>query len=465
MKARTKITLWTASFTLIVAISFSGIVFYELMEQPFRLIDRDLQDIAEVVSQTVSRNERTNHDREITLTRHPFDKYWIRVKNELGNIVITSPMTKFVDIPTRNEKKFYFVKKAIPLEKIAIPLEDSNEIVDLASHLVTFRVMVDKATLDGKVFELVVAKPIPVLVEEITELIVDILLGIILITIIAIIISYYLAGKILQPLSTINTLIKDISDYSLNKRIPLKKNMDELHVLSSSLNGMFDRLQHSFNRQKEFIGNASHELKSPLTILMLGHEEMLSKDLPQNIRPGLEKQLFTLRRLSKLVRNLLNISRLEQHETLHLEALNLTELICHVIDEFKEIFQSKNIFLETDLEPVPFTGDSEKILQMLINLVDNAIKFNLPTNGHIWIATKKTKGIIRLTITNTGMVIPEPDIPKVFDQFFRVEKSRSATFGGSGLGLTIVKQIVELHHGSISVTSTTEGLTQFTIDL
>ncbi len=465
MKARTKITLWTASLTLIVAISFSAIVFYELMEQPFRLIDRDLQDIAEVVGQTVSKSDHTDLDQKTTLTRHPFDKYWIEVKNEGGNILVASQMVKFVDIPARNDKKFYFVKKAIPLEKIGIAQEDSEEIVDLPTKLVTFRVMADRIILAGKVYELVVAKPIPVLVEEITELIVDILLGIILVTIIAVIISYYLAGKILQPLSTINTLIKDISDNSLDKRIPLGKNKDELHVLSRSLNGMFDRLQHSFGRQKEFIGNASHELKSPLTILMLGHEEMLSRDLPQNIRAGLEKQLITLRRLAKLVRNLLNISRLEQHETLHLEAINLTDLICHVIDEFKEILQSKNISLETEVEPLPFTGDSEKILQMLINLIDNAIKFNLPRDGHIWIAAQKTKGIIHLTITNTGLVIPAPDVPKIFDQFFRVEKSRSATYGGSGLGLTIVKQIVDLHHGSISVTSTPEGITRFTIEL
>ena len=117
---------------------------------------------------------------------------------------------------------------------------------------------------------------------------------------------------------------------------------------------MFDRLQFSFNRQKEFIGNASHELKSPLTILMLGHEEMLAKGLPQEVRYGLEKQLTTLRRLSKLVRNLLEISRLEQHETLHHDTIHLTDLIAYVLDEFKDILQSKNIALKTALVPITF---------------------------------------------------------------------------------------------------------------
>lgn len=377
MKARIKITLWTASFTLTVAICFSGFVFYELLEQPFRLIDAELKDIAEVVGQTVSNSNTTHLEQTNSLARHPYEKYWIKVGIERGNNLFTSQMARNVEIPARSDKKFYFVKKAIPIEKIWIAQEDRDEIKDLATDLITFQVMVDKKIIKGKVIELQVAKPIPILVQELIELIGDILLGIMLFTIIAIAASYYLAGKILQPLASINSLIKNISDNSLDTRIPLGKNFDELYILARSLNGMFDRLQYSFNRQKEFIGNASHELKSPLTILMLGHEEML---------------------------------------------------------------------------------------QMVINLVDNAIKYNAPENGRIWVATQRTKEYIHLTLANTGSVIPEADLPRVFDQFFRVEKSRSATYGGSGLGLTIVKQIVELHHGTISVTSSTEGITRFAID-
>ncbi len=464
MKARSKITLWTASFTLTVAICFSGLVFYELVEQPFRLIDDDLQDIAEVAVQTIGNNDSTQGKQTNTLTRHPYEKYWIKVGSDQGITLFASPMTRYVDIPTRSDKKFYFVKKNLPLEKIWLAPEDHSERKNLATSPVLFRVLVDRNVINGKVFELQVAKPIPFLVQELIELITYILLGIVLITIIAIAASYYLAGKILQPLVAINSLIKNISDNSLDRRIPLGKNKDELFILASSLNGMFDRLQFSFNRQKEFIGNASHELKSPLTILMLGHEEMLAKELPQNVRYGLEKQLTTLRRLSKLVRNLLEISRLEQQETLHHDTIHLTDLIDYVLDEFKDILQSKNIVLETDLSPVTFVGDAEKILQMVINLVDNAIKYNAPENGQIWVATEKTKDCVCLTITNTGPIIPEQDLPKVFEQFFRVERSRSAIFGGSGLGLTIVKQIVELHQGTISVTSSAEGITRFTID-
>ncbi len=464
MKARTKITLWTASLTLTVAICFSGLICYELLEQPFRLIDAELLDIADVVGQTISKNDNTGLDHTNALTLHLYKKYWIKIDNEQGKNLFTSQMAKDVDIPARSDKKFYFVKKAIPIEKIWVAQEDRKEIKDLATDKIIFRVMVVRKIIDGKVFDLQVAKPIPFLIHELIELISGILLGIVFFTIIAIAVSYYLAGKILQPLASINSLIKNISDNSLDKRIPLGKNIDELYILARSLNGMFDRLQYSFNRQKEFIGNASHEMKSPLTILMLGHEDILTKELPQNVRGGLEKQLTTLRRLSKLIRNLLEISRLEQQDILHHETIHFTGLIDYVLDEFKDILQANNIALETVFVPITFMGDAEKILQMVINLVDNAIKYNAPENGRIWVATQKIKACIRLTIANTGSVIPEKDLPKVFEQFFRVEKSRSAAFGGSGLGLTIVKQIVELHHGTIAVTSSVEGITQFTVD-
>lgn len=464
MKARTKITLWTTFFTLAVAICFSGFVFYELLEQPVNLIDEELEDIADVAGQTVGKIDRAGIDQTDTLTRHPYEKYWIKISSEQGGNLFTSPMANSFDIPARGDKRFYFVKKSIPIEKVWVAQKDRDELKDLATNLVFFRVLVDRKKVDGQVLELQVARPLPMLVHEMIELIVDIFAGIIFFTIIAIAVSYYLAGKILQPLASINSLVKKISDNSLDKRIPLGRNIDELYVLARSLNSMFDRLQYSFNRQKEFIGNASHELKSPLTILMLGHEEMLARELPQSVREGLEKHLITLRRLSKLVRNLLEISRLVQHETLHSETINLTDLIGHVLDEFKDILQSKKIVLEKSLSPIVFIGDAEKILQMVINLVDNAIKYNRPEKGRIWVATQKTKECIRLTIVNTGPVIPEEDLQKVFEQFFRVEKSRALAFGGSGLGLTIVKHIVELHHGAISVTSSSEGITQFTVD-
>ncbi len=463
MKARTKITLWTASFTLLAGMLFSGFVFFEMMEQPIRLVDRELEQVGDVLTQTLNSADQLLEISSTIPARHPFDRYWIRIGNKQATL-FASAMAKEMDIPSRSDQKFYFAKKSVPLKKIWIAQEDNGEIDDITGDIVPFRVMVNQIKIDGIWYPLLIAKPIPILMGELTEVVFDTLLGMLAFTFMAIAGSYYLGGKFLQPLASINTLIKDINDNSLDKRISLGKNHDELYVLARSLNGMFDRLHYSFHRQSEFIANAAHELKSPLTILLLGHEEMLSGSLSPAVRARVEKHINTLRRLAKLVQNLLKISRLEQLETLQLETVLLTDLINHVIEEFADILQVKNISLDTHLESVSFAGDKEKILQMLINLFDNAIKYNTAENGHIWITTQQTQECIRFTIANSGLQISEEDQPKIFDQFFRVEKSRSAMFGGSGLGLTIVKKIVALHHGRISVTSTSAGVTRFTVD-
>ena len=117
MKARTKVTLWTASFTHIVAICFSGFVFFELLEQPYRLIDRELRDIGEIVTQIVSLGDKTRPDKMRVLAQHPYKRYWITVKNEQGGTLFTSQLTEDVEIPLRKNKDFYLVKRAIPLEK------------------------------------------------------------------------------------------------------------------------------------------------------------------------------------------------------------------------------------------------------------------------------------------------------------------------------------------------------------
>lgn len=242
------------------------------------------------------------------------------------------------------------------------------------------------------------------------------------------------------------------------------KSKDELYSLASSLNSMFDRLEHSFQRQRNFIGNASHEMKSPLTILMLGHEEMLLGNLPEEIRTDLEKQLFSMRRLNKLIRDLLSIARLEQQEGLSREPVNLDELIHGVLEDYEAILNVKQINVTTRIPYLTFSADHEKLQRLFINLIDNAIKYNCDMDGQLDIQAKQKNAFTLITVTNSGITIPAGDIPKIFNQFYRVEKSRAQVYGGTGLGLTIAQRIVEMHGGSIEVTRA-KGYTTFLITL
>jgi signal transduction histidine kinase len=326
--------------------------------------------------------------------------------------------------------------------------QDSNDDV-------LFRVLVFREQINGRKVEIRIAKPIEDLEEELIALVVEIGIGLFLCALIIFILGYALAGRILRPISAIIKQSREISEKSLDKRIPLEKTRDELYELSVALNKMFDRIQHSFNRQKEFVGSASHELKSPITLLMLAQEEMLmSEKLSPSAENSLMKQLETSRRMSHLVKNLLDLSRMEQQDFLHTKLIDLTGMVERVLDDYADVIAEKQICIQNQMNAAcQVVGDPEKRFRLFVNLIDNAIRYNLTTQGIIKIMAAKSKKEVCIEILNSGRKIPEQDLSRLFDQFYRVEKSRSQALGGSGLGLTIVKKIVTLHNGRITISN------------
>ena len=459
MKIRQKITLWISATTLIAAVSFSSFVFLEMIEQPYYLIDSELKHMAEALFGQF----RSNSGQPLTIDEkflpNPTAKYWIRLLDPNGATLFASAMTRYTDIPLLPAKKAYNVENVIPREQIQLGQDAHDE--------VAFRVRVVRAAINGAGCTLLIARPIEELEEEMADLLHE--LGAILITcfILGVLFSYTLAGRILQPIVTINRLVREINEKSLDTRIPLGKSKDELYTLSVSLNQMFDRLQNSFARQKDFIASASHELKSPIALLLLSQEEMLqSPDLPDHVRNDLASQHNSLQRMTRLIRNLLDLSRLEQQTALAREQVNLAELAEQVLEDYREVVAASLILLETDFEAELYVqGDQEKLRRLLINLVDNAIRYNKKSGGRLRMEGHKDLQAVRLLVSNTGPHVVQEDISRIFEQFYRVEKSRSTQFGGSGLGLAIAKRIAELHGGEICFTSSEDGWNTITVKL
>ncbi len=169
--------------------------------------------------------------------------------------------------------------------------------------------------------------------------------------------------------------------------------------------------------------------------------------------------------MSRLVKNLLDLSALELKECLDLKEIDLAELLKSVLSDYEVVFSAKKIDVQTHIPPkLAIKGDREHLQRAIVNLVDNAIKYN-HEGGKIKLkASAKNKGV-HLSLFNTGTGIPAPDLDRVFVQFYRVEKSRSAEYGGSGLGLSIVKRIIELHGGRIDIESESEAWTRVNIFL
>lgn len=457
MKIRQKITLWISCTTLLFTIAFSSIIFWRLAEKPFQLIDNEIQHMAVVLTGKL-KNAGSSGD-AFDLSGMPYnpDEYWIMAKDDQGRVLYRSKLTDFTDLFVPNKQSRYLIEKHIPRSSVWLKQDRKDDVM--------FRVMVVNEQISGRSVEIRIAKPIEDFEEELIELVVYIGISLSLCALIIIIMSYALAGGILRPISAIISQSREISEKSLDKRIPLGKTRDELYDLSIALNKMFDRIQHSFKRQKEFIGNASHELKSPITLLMLAQENMLmSENLSPSAEDSLLKQLETSRRMSHLVKNLLDLSRMEQENILHTEEVDLALLVGRVLDDYSDMLTEKRICVQNQMNaPCPVTGDPEKLFRLFVNLIDNAIRYNLTAQGIIIIKAKRSKTDVHIEILNSGLEIPEQDISRLFEQFYRVEKSRSQALAGSGLGLAIAEKIVSLHNGRITIMNAPDRMIKVTV--
>jgi signal transduction histidine kinase len=442
MKIRNRITLWITAAGLLAGLVFSLVISYELIEQPFELLDSELESLAYTLFVGIAPHNGTLWQNE---NRSMLDAmgnlYWFKLFGPDHDLLYASAMTTLADLPFQEEEGGY---NASSVSRGATSLERNP-------GGATFRTRVIPILSGGVQYYVQIARPMDKLEEEINDLVLSIAVGMVVFAIVLILLGYFVAGKILQPIAAINDLAREISDKTLDKRIPLGKTKDELYVLSSSLNTMFDRLQFSFKRQKEFIANASHELKTPIAMQRLFFDEAIQcQDLPEPFKVKLAGQVGIVMRMTRLVQNLLDLSALEQGEQQDFTVFDLSELLRAVLLEFEEIIQANSITLLIAIEGnIVLQADKGKIQQLLINLVDNAIKYNLKAEGEISCKLISDKKHVLLEISNSGQVISEDQLQLVFNQFYRVEKSRSSTLGGSGLGLTIVKQIVALHRGSV----------------
>lgn len=459
MKIRKKITLWISGAALFSTMVFSSLIFFELTREPFKLIDKELFHMATVLAQRIKEN--TGYEKALNLNDMPYDpdEYWIMAKDDQKKVLYRSRLTQFTDLSTPAGKARFLIEKHIPRSRICLKQDRNDDVM--------FRGMVVQKKLNGGFVKIRIAKPIEDFEEELIRLGITIGISLFLCALAIFILSYALAGRILKPISAIINQSREISEKSLDKRIPLGKTRDELYELSVALNKMFDRIQHSFLRQKEFIGNASHELKSPITLLMLAQEDMLiSENLSSSAEKSLINQLETSRRMSHLVKNLLDLSRMEQQDILHTEEMDLSELIKRVLDDYGDVLAEKQILVHNQIDtPCPIMGDPEKLFRLFVNLIDNAIRYNRPEKGLIKISLAQSRTRVCIEILNAGLKIPEQDIPRLFEQFYRVEKSRSQALGGSGLGLAIARKIVSLHNGTIFIRNAPNQMIQTMVEL
>ena len=459
MKIRHRIILWGSGVGLLAILTFSLIVFAKIFELPNWPVNAELGALADTPAIQDEGLLSPQHEISAAHSRSlDTSCYWIRALDSDGKVLYQSRLAQLFDLPLNRDKKSYLYKKIIPHEVDCGHPVDQNVVI-FKVHVLKIPIKKDKEII------IQVAKHIDALEEELVEL-GKILCFVLLAAFLLLAVLGYKYCRILKPVGMINRHAKEITDQTLDQRIPLDKNHDQLYTLTNSLNRMFDRLQYSFARQKEFVASASHELKSPITLLMLFMEDAEERqDLPDSFRQQAAKQADTLRRMSRLVKNLLNLSTLELNDCLNSEECDLPEMLRKIIDEYEDVLDARQISIEKDIpDRLTISGDRDTLYRVLVNLLDNAIRYN-SDHGRIIVNMAASGKQVIMTMANTGQLIPPAERELVFEQFYRVEKSRSQQLGGSGLGLAIVKRIIELHKGRIEIVDEQAGLTKFQITL
>ncbi|MBI5887716.1 MAG: HAMP domain-containing protein [Deltaproteobacteria bacterium] len=278
--------------------------------------------------------------------------------------------------------------------------------------------------------------------------------------------GWVLARKALKPVQDLRAAAQRIGAENLNERINVVVKNDEIGRLAATMNEMIARLEKSFLQIKQFTADASHELKTPLTILKGEMEIALRiKNDPEAMRDALKSSLEEIDRMSYIVRNLLDLARIDVEKTGMKDAASMQEValdraLTERVDHFRRFALDRGVnmaILRND--PVAVFGDPVRISQMLFNLIDNALKYT-PQGGTVELSVEAEDNAAVIKVRDTGIGISKEDLPYIFDRFYRVDKARSRealgegmAAGGAGLGLSICREIAESLKGAIEAQS------------
>jgi heavy metal sensor kinase len=279
--------------------------------------------------------------------------------------------------------------------------------------------------------------------------------------------GYALATRSLRPLGWMAEQAHRITGSNLETRIQIDNAVEELAVLVTSFNELLSRLDQSFDTMRRFVADASHELRTPISVIRGEADVALSQERsPAEYRESLAVVLDEARRLSRLVDDLLNLARADAgHVVLQTHDFYLNELLAECCRSVQGLAHTRGLQLEcragNDLQ---FTGDEQLLRRLLINLLDNAIRYT-PSGGHVTAALEAGATSVQLRVSDTGIGIAPADAARVFERFYRAGEARSRQDGGFGLGLAIVRWIAESHRGTVDCSSEPGRGSTFTVTL
>lgn len=399
--------------------------------------------------------------KSIDSTDVEFDAIW----NQIYEHTLLTPKKQIIQIRDKNGDILY--KSGLGKEDITFD-DVPQDITKLVTIWNSIGQPLRLAVSQDRNMKIFVAYPI----SEINEVLGNLFSIFIYLIPVAIVISvaggWFLSTRTLKPVDDISQTARAITAQNLDRRIQYSGVDDELGRLVATFNEMIGRLQSSFTQIQQFSSDASHELRTPLTImrgefeLALRSKKYASQQYRNVIASGLEETIH----MTAIIENLLALAKADRgFADFTTEDVWLRSIIQELYEDCEILAEAKHIAVKLGtLDDVLITGDPVRLRQLFLNLIDNAIKYT-PERGKVEISLVRESGFAKVSIKDSGIGIPVEDLPKIFDRFYRVDKARSRELGGSGLGLSISKWIADIHGGKISVESSLNNGSIFTVIL
>lgn len=453
---RTRLTLWYAAVLALSLITFAFVVYYAAAAIFYERQDESLRSTAQTVAsayvEEIEEQGSPAKAGEVVLAEIVFPNRYVQVTDDTGQSLAATKNMSGLAVP-------------IPAATLSQARERNLSLVTVNG----LRVAVVPLSSDQNLGFATVAEPLNVIEEGLRRLRRDFFAGVPLVLLLASGGGYFLARKNLLPIARMNRQTQRISAESLSSRLDISNPRDELGSLATTINDLLTRLENSFKEQQRFIADASHELRTPLAVLRGESEVALSKPrTTAEYQDSLSLIKDEAERLSRIVEDLFFLARqpIDAPAALVKEPLSLNEVVKDCARAGQVLATRKGVRLHTESESISiiFKGDDELLKRMLLNLLDNAVKYT-PEGGEIAVELTRQNGNACITVRDTGIGIGPDQQARVFDRFYRVDKTRSRALGGAGLGLSIARWIVEAHAGVIYVESEAGKGSAFSVEL
>jgi heavy metal sensor kinase len=445
--------LWYAGVLAVLLVAFALLVYYAAANVFYQRQDEALRSTAETVAsaymQELEEEQSIPKANEVVLAEMVFPNRYVEVTDARGIVVAWSANLtgRVLDIPP---------------ESLARARQQSISFAAINN----LRVAVVPLSANKDLGYAVVAEPLSVIDEGLRRLRNYFFAGVPLILLLASVGGYFLARKTLSPIALMNRQTQRITAENLSARLDVMNDRDELGGLALTINDLLARLENSFKEQQRFVADASHELRTPLAVLRGETEVALSQQRSTDeYKASLALIKDEAERLSRIVEDLFILAQQPlDRPTIAKMPVKLDRIVEECGRAAQVLAAQKNLKLTIAAKaPLSVQGDDELLQRMILNLLDNAVKYT-PAGGAVSIELTASSGEALIRVRDNGIGIPAKDQAFVFNRFYRVDKARSRAMGGAGLGLSIVRRIAEAHGGSVSLESGASG-SIFTVEL